>query len=137
LGPLAAEQAIQELVQQQSHRGDPMMFMGPYRLYVPSQLWGLAKRIVGAKGIQGTNTWDPNFPGDYINEVVMDPYFTSQTNWALRSAKDEEHGLVFISRRGETTKEQFDIDKDVMKYTLNRIWVRGIEDWRGFVFSGA
>jgi len=122
-------------VQQQSHRGDPMMFMGPYRLYVPPALWGLANRIVKANGLQGTNTHDPNFAGGYVSEVVMDPYFTSSTAWALRSVKDDEHGLVFISRRNERTKEQYDIDKDVMKYTLTRIWVKGIEDWRGFIYS--
>jgi len=135
LGPLALEQAVQELVQQQSHRGDPMMFMGPYRLYVPPALWGLANRIVKANGLQGTNTHDPNFAGGYVSEVVMDPYFTSSTAWALRSVKDDEHGLAFISRRNERTKEQYDIDKDVMKYTLTRIWVKGIEDWRGFIYS--
>lgn len=135
LGPLALEQAVQELVAQQSHRGDPMMFMGPYRLYVPPALWGLANRIVKANGVQGTNTHDPNWSGGYVSEVVMDPYFTSSTAWALRSVKDDEHGLAFISRRNERTKEQYDIDKDVMKYTLTRIWVKGIEDWRGFIYS--
>ncbi|WP_025229091.1 hypothetical protein [Fimbriimonas ginsengisoli] len=135
LGPLALEQAIQELVQQQSHRGDPMMFMGPYKLYVASALWGLARRIVDASGVQGTNTSDPNWAGGYVDEVVMDPYFTSPTAWALRSSKDDEHGLTLISRRENRTKEQFDIDKDAWKYTLTRIWAKAIEDWRGFIYS--
>lgn len=135
LGPLALEQGVQEMMQQQSHRGDPMMFMGPYRLYVPTQLAGLANRILNAKGIQGTNTHDPNYAGGMVTEVVVDPYFTSQTAWAIRSISDEEHGLAFISRRDVRTNHQYDIDKDVDKYTLTRIWAKAILDWRGYIYS--
>jgi hypothetical protein len=135
LTPLSLEQAVEEMVLQQSHRGQPMMYMGPYRLFVHPKLWGLADRIIKANGVQGTNTHDPNFAGGYVTEAVPDPYFTNETNWSIRSIADDEHGLVVVSRREEKTNMQYDIDKDVNKYTLTRIWVKGIEDWRGFIFS--
>jgi hypothetical protein len=138
LGVGALEQALTQAMQQVSHRGQPMaMSTGKYDIWVPVSLSPYATRIVTAGGLAGTNTHDENWSGKRIGEIIGNPYFTSQTNWLIRASKDTKHGLKFVSRRKERANVQYDIDKDVWKHVLNRIWVKGIFDWRGVVGSPA
>lgn len=131
----ALETAMTQLIGNKSHKGDPLMFMGPYILMVPKELNFLAQRLVETDKYPGTMNNDKNVVRSSISNVVMSPYFTSSTAWALRSASEDEHGLLIVNRRATIADQEYDFDKDVMKFKLTRIWVKAIEDWRGFMYS--
>lgn len=126
--------AIQQLMRQPSHTGDPMMFEGPYKLLVPPELADLANRLVRTQKYPTTNNNDINWGGDHVSEVIVNPYFTSTTAWALVCDNDW-NPMQLVSRRPATVREQFDIDKDGWKYTTTEIWVKYPKDPRGFLYS--
>lgn len=125
-------QAIQELMKQKSHRGDPQPSMGPFNLYVPPDLADLANRIVNARQLQGTANNDPNWAGGRIAKICVNPYFTSATAWALRSTEDAEHGLFLLKRIARQTKSEYDINVLGWKVVTFEEYVAGNFDWRGF-----
>lgn len=133
----ALEQAVQEITRQPSHTGDPMMWTGPYKLLVPPELWGLANRLVKSMKVPQSNDNDPNWVGGMISEVVMSPYFTSATAWALVVDNAEDNPMKLVNRRSLTTHEQYAIGNDVNLYTANQIWVKFAKDPRGFIYSGS
>lgn len=128
----ALEQALQELMLQKSHQGDPHPQMGPFILYVPPQLAMLAKRLVASHGQPGTADNDKNVASGSIVKVHVNPYLTSATAWALRSADNREHGLFMLRRVPLTTKMEYDIDRLVYKYVTFEEYVCGNYNWRGF-----
>ncbi|MEI8282201.1 MAG: hypothetical protein WCG75_07345, partial [Armatimonadota bacterium] len=97
------ESARTELMKQLSHKGDPMMFSGPFDLFVPPALMSVAERIVGSQtygvaGAQGTAKGnDPNVMDSSRVRVVVNPWFTNATAWMLRSRNEDDHGLRFIT----------------------------------------
>ena len=129
------------LMQQFSHKGDPMMFDGPFDLFVPPPLMSLAERIVGAQtfgvgGAGGTAKGnDPNVMNSSRVRVVVNPWITSQTAWMLRCQNEDDHGLRFITRRMPETKVWDDFATDSVKTSVTAIFCRAIRDWRGIVFS--
>lgn len=127
-------QAIQELIRQPSHTNDPMMFMGPYKLLVPPELADLANRLVKSQKYPTTNDNDPNWGGGFISEVVVNPYFTSTTAWAL-AMTGAENPLVMVNSSGLRTYDQYDIDVDGKKFASFQIWAKVPRDPRGFVYS--
>lgn len=129
------ETARYMLMSQYSHKGDPMMFAGPFDLFVPPALMSLAERLVGAQKYPGTNFNDPNVMDSSRVRVVVNPWFTSSTAWMLRSRNDDEHGLRFITRRMPETKVWDDFNTDSVKTSVTAIFCRAIRDWRGVVYS--
>lgn len=128
------ESASNSLVSQLSHKGDPLAYVGRKKLFVPPALKAAAQRLVGSDKYPGTNYNDPNVVGPDI-EVVVNPWFTSTTAWALRMAADEEHGWRMISRRNNTTKVWQDNDTDSVKTSVTAIFCRAVMDWRGTMYS--
>jgi hypothetical protein len=142
LSQAALETARTMLVQQLSHKGDPMMFTGPFDLFVPPALLSIADRAVGAAtyGVAGVNTGtalgnDPNVMGTSRVRVVMNPWFTNSTAWYLRSRNEEDHGLRLITRRLPSTKVWDDERTDSVITGVTGIICRAARDWRGLVYS--
>lgn len=135
LGIGALETARSMLMGQLSHKGDPMMFAGPFDLFVPPALMSTAERIVGAQKYPGTNYNDPNVMDSSRVRVVVNPWFTNQSAWMLRSRNEDEHGLRFITRRMPETKVWDDFNTDSVKTSVTAIFCRAIRDWRGAVYS--
>jgi hypothetical protein len=137
----ALETARTMLMAQFSHKGDPMMFSGPFDLFVPPALMSVAERIVGAQNYgvgglgSGAKANDPNVMDSSRVRVVVNPWFTSSTAWMLRSRNEDEHGLRFITRRMPETKVWDDYGTDSVKTSVTAIFCRAIRDWRGVVFS--
>ena len=129
------------LMAQYSHKGDPMMFSGPFDLFVPPALMSVAERIVGSQNYGvggaagGAKANDPNVMDSSRVRVVVNPWFTSSTAWMLRSRNEDEHGLRFITRRMPETKVWDDFATDSVKTSVTAIFCRAIRDWRGVVFS--
>lgn len=136
------ETARQMLMSQASHKGDPMMFDGPFDLFVPPALMSVAERIVSAQtygvgGAQGTAKGnDPNVMNSSQVRVVVNPWFTGPgTAWMLRCRNEDDHGLRFITRRMPETKVWDDFATDSVKTSVTAIFCRAIRDWRGVIFS--
>lgn len=127
-------QAIQELIRQPSHTNDPLMFMGPYTLLVPPELADLANRLVKTQKYPTTNDNDINWSGSYVTEVVVNPYFTSTTAWAL-VVQGRKNPLLMVNRVVLDTDDDKDIDVYGMKYTAVSIWSKVPKDPRGFIYS--
>ncbi len=135
LGTTNLEGAIEELGYQVTHKGDPFPFVGPFNLYVPRSLSGLAHRLVTAQGLPQSNHNDPNWPGRQIAKVVVMPYATgSTTHWALRSADDDEHGITLLRKRALRMR-MFDLPNDVTKITWSEIYAFFHQDARGYWYS--
>jgi hypothetical protein len=127
-------QAVQELISQVSHTGDPMMFMGPYKLLVPPALADLANRLVKTQKLPTTNDNDINWAGSFVDEVIVNPYFTSTTAWAL-VVSGARNPLTMVNRVTLDTDEDKDIDTYGVKYTAVSIWTKVPKDPRGFIYS--
>lgn len=132
LSASALAQAVQELMKQKSHRGDPLPAMGPFYLYVPPDLADVANRIVNSRQQQGTANNDTNWVGGRIAKICVNPYFTSSTAWALRSTENAEHGLFMLKRIARQTKSEYDINVLGWKIVTFEEYVCGNFDWRGF-----
>jgi hypothetical protein len=130
----ALESAVQRLKRHLSHRGLPMPFMGPFDLFVPPELELLARRIVESPNQQGTANNDVNVVGPMLR-VKCNPYFTSTTAWALKSANADEQGAVMLNRRPFKIKEDNVPGLDGMAYYGTEIYNFFQENWRGFEFS--
>lgn len=138
LSMASLESARSALMQQMSHKGDPMMFAGPFDLFVPPALMSAAERFVGAQTFQTSGSprsGEPNVMDSSRVRVVVNPWFTNGTAWMLRSRNEDEHGLRFITRRMPETKVWDDYNTDSVKTSVTAIFCRAIRDWRGTVFS--
>jgi hypothetical protein len=145
VNPILTQSSLETMRQmfmaQLSHKGDPMMFDGPFDLFVPPALMSVAERVVGAQGFVGLNVNgfaagnDPNVMGDSRVRIIVNPWFTSTTAYALRVRNDDEHGLRFISRSAPITRVWEDNNTDTVKTSVTAMFCRAIEDWRGFIFS--
>jgi hypothetical protein len=131
----ALETAWQQALQTKTDAGNYMGYTGPFDLIVGASQVALAERLLGTDGIAGTFNKDVSTLKKRFGKVVYSPYITSTTAWAIRCADPKKHGLAIINRRMNVTKTQYDITKDANLYTLTAIWVKSIEDWRGFWYS--
>lgn len=134
LSVTALAQAVQELISQPSHTGDPMMFMGPYKLMVPPALADLANRLVKTQKQPQGNDNDINWAGSFVDEVIVNPYFTSTTAWSL-VVSGPKNPLTMVNRVMLDTDEDKDIDTYGIKYTAVAIWAKVPKDPRGFLYS--
>jgi hypothetical protein len=138
--PLTAaslEQAINELTSQPGYTGDPMMFTGPYTLWVSTALRGLAQRLVKTRngGLAETNNNDKNWGGDQISKIVTNPYFTNPFAWALVVDEDEFKPFHVYELRKLKMANQYDMDKDVEKFAATAIWCKAAVNAAGFIYS--
>ncbi len=142
LSQASLETARTMLIQQFSHKGDPMMFMGPFDLFVPPALISIAERAIGAStyGVAGVNTGtakgnDPNIMDTSKVRMICNPWFTQNAYWMLRCREEDDHGQRLITRRLPTTKVWDDYATDSVRTAVTGIICRAIRDWRGCVVS--
>lgn len=135
LSVFALETAVQSMLDQPSQTGDPSMIDGPFNLIVPTALKFLAERITGADKLPQTNNNDPNAVRGSIKNVIVNPFITSPTAWAICVADDTDNPLRMLMRRDFDPQEDFDKVRDLNIYVATQIWARMLSDWRGFSFS--
>lgn len=137
LSVVSLAQACQELLKQTWHTGEYVDSMGKYNLLVPPDLADLANRLVNATKYPTTNNNDPNWGGGQIGEVIVNPYFTSTTAWALVPAEKDENPLKIVTRRGVVNLEQplIDVGGGATKYVSNKVWAKFPMDWRRTIYS--
>lgn len=129
-GPLAIEQAVQEIRKQKSARGTVMPYTGKLKLLVPVDLWKPAERYLNSTQLAGTNNNDPNAYKGKINLFVGD-YFTSSTAWFMRAEDNDSHKLFMLNQIPYTIEKFARTDALVDKYAAYMSYVAGWSDWRG------
>jgi hypothetical protein len=129
------ELAIQAIMAQPSHMGDPMYLDGPFDLIVPVPLAGLANRLVKAFRQPQNNHNDPNWAGSIIRDVRVVRRLTSATGWGLVSASKDENPLILVNGSPLKTHIGYDQDKDIHKHTATKLWVKGAKDGRAILWS--
>ncbi len=132
LGTPNLETAIQELIKQKGHRGDPMPCDGPFRLYVHPDRAMLAERLVKAQKYPTDNSNQGNPAGARIDSIHVNPYFTSSYAWAVRTMDDSEHGLFMLKRIPRRTKLQDEARLISLFYVCYEEYICSHYSWRGF-----
>lgn len=127
-------QAKTEIFKQVSHTGEPMAYDGDLVLLVHPDRQDLAYRLINADKQPTTGDNDPNWAGQKV-KLVVNPYFSSTTAWALVAADKASNPLKMVTRRGVLRKEDYDINRDAYVFTATCIWLKAAMDWRGFVYS--
>ena len=132
-GPLALEQAIQEIRYQVDPNGQPMQLTGKVRLKVPIKKEGVATRVVKSLLIQGTNNNDTNqFIKDRIAMSVID-YYTSDNAWFLRMEKygPGGHGLFMLDQMPYDIEKLARDDALMDKWAASESYCVGWKDAHG------
>jgi hypothetical protein len=131
-GPLALQQAIEEMLDVVEHRGDPDPKMGPFILHVPNALALYAEEVVQSLLRADTANNNTNAPiRSRIQMLNVDPYFTSTTAWFLQEADVNEQGMYLWQVRPLTVKEGFEARNDTHWVAASERYVYGIQDARG------
>jgi len=120
-----------------NHEGDPDPRMGPYNLLVPPALEFVAKEIVKSTDRPDTADRAKNVVADPETiKIVVSPFFTSTTAWALVQASEDDNPLCMFERRGLETNVFNGLGlNDAYTYSVNAVWVKAPKDARGFVYS--
>lgn len=132
LGTANLETAIQELIKQKSHRGDPMPCMGPFRLLVHPDRAMLAERLVKAQKFPEDNRNAPNPAGARISDIHVNPYFTNSYAWALLSMDDDENPIFMLKRIARAAKEKDMPELLGWFYVVYEEYIASFKDWRGY-----
>lgn len=128
------ETAIGELLQQVDYTGDPTMTGGSYTLFVHPANYMLAQRLTGANKVPQSNNNDPNPAGELITRVVQNPYFTNPLAWLLVS--NEENPFAVVQQGGGVrTYTEYDMDKDVHKFSALASWSKFARHPQGLIYS--
>ena len=103
------ELAIQKLMDTPNDKGNPDPRTGPFILYVPTALAGLANRLTKELSPQlpGGNANDGNWAGGLISNVVVNPWLTDDDAWFLIDGS--ENGLFMVMHGSRL------VEKDVNK----------------------
>jgi hypothetical protein len=117
--------------------GNYGMRTGPFALVIgvngpvdtAMRLWKTRDRMPG--GDQNDVPW-ANVAT--ISDVIIVPWITSPTAWALVDI-GPDNPMAMIERRGYRSNEQYDQEHDVWKFAVTQIWGKALTDWRGFLYS--
>lgn len=106
------ELAIQKLMDTPNDKGNPDPRTGPFILYVPTALAGLANRLTKELSPQlpGSANNDGNWAGGLISKVVVNPWLTDDDAWFLIDGS--ENGLFMVQHGSRL------VEKDVNKRRL-------------------
>ncbi|MBS1721228.1 MAG: hypothetical protein JST35_12345 [Armatimonadetes bacterium] len=136
LGPIALEEAINQLMSQKAHKGYAAPKYGPFQLEVAPRNNFLARRIVGAVNQAGGNSNDPNALRDDVTKIVVVPQFTNPEWWCLRSIAEEEQPRFMLQRYAfKVMPIVYDEDVDAWKITAKESYLFDVNDYRGTFYS--
>ncbi|MEX2244817.1 MAG: hypothetical protein WD716_13350 [Fimbriimonadaceae bacterium] len=131
LSVLTLEQAVEKNMDVLNYRGVPEPVTGPFKLFVPTALAGLANRLAKAQLLPEGNDNDKNWAGGLITEVIPNPWLTDPDAWFLVSANQDEHGLVMLTHgRPRVSKKLYEETEEVA-FFLTEKWLFHHFDARG------
>jgi hypothetical protein len=131
----ALEDAVERMMLQSSHRGNPMPNMGPFILWVHPSQYMLAKRLTdGPEQPQTANREKSQITN--LIEARQNPYFTSTVAWALQAKNPDEQPIVWLNRRPFRTRKDQDIIKEAEIFASSEMYtVYQDKSGRGFEYS--
>ena len=108
----ALESAVNQDLAQVDHVGMPVMYSGTYSLLVPPALAQLAQRLVKAAYLPQSNDNDPNVVAGSVTNVVVNPFFTSTTAWAIVANEKWYNPMKMVMNRETRLREMEDVPHD-------------------------
>ena len=133
LSAVTLEQAIQKNMDVVNDKGNPDSVEGPFKLYVPTALMGLANRLTKKLSPQlpGSANNDGNWAGGLITEVIADPWLTDEDAWFLISASSDENGLFMLTHEGRLLETDIDKRRQMIAQLMTEKLSFFAEDARG------
>ncbi|MCH8991971.1 MAG: hypothetical protein IIA44_09525 [Acidobacteria bacterium] len=131
LSVLTLEQAVEKNMDVVNHRGIPDPVTGPFKLFVPTGLAGLANRLAKSQLLPQTSDNDQNWAGGLITEVIPNPWFTDPDAWFLVSANQDEHGLFQLTHGGRRVSKKIYEETEEVAFFLTEKWLFHHMDARG------
>lgn len=128
LSEAAIEQAAIDIAGYKDNRGVIIKVL-PKTLVIPKELAFTAKRILASPLRSGTNDNDINALRDMgiIDNVVVDHYLTSTSNWFVRT---DQEGLNFFNRKDMELSDDNEFDTNNAKFKGIMRFSVGCSDWR-------
>ncbi|HXH61622.1 MAG TPA: hypothetical protein VNI20_09720 [Fimbriimonadaceae bacterium] len=131
LSVLTLEQAVEKNMDVVNYRGIPDPVTGPYKLFVPTGLAGLANRLAKSQLLPAGSDNDTNWAGGLVTEVIPNPWFTDPDAWFLVSANQDEHGLFVLTHGGRRVSKKLYEDTEEVAFFLTEKWLFHHMDARG------
>jgi hypothetical protein len=127
--------AIQSLMSQRDHKGQPVICAGPYTLVVPAGNFVAAHVLKDSMLLPGSTNNDVNFQGQQLSGVVYNPYLTDSDSWFLidKNMAEGLHELQFAGGTEIETDENKDRGYVYFMAADRRSY--GFHDWRGLLAS--
>jgi len=126
------ELAIQKNMDVVNYRGIPDAVRGPFKLFVPTALTGLANRIVFSNLVAGSNANDTNkFINGLITEVVPNNFFTDPDAFLLISTSQDERGLFMLKQGSQRVTKKMYEETEEVAFFLTEKWLFHHFDARG------
>lgn len=103
------ELAIQKNMDVLNDMGNPDPRMGPFVLYVPTALAGLAHRLTKSQLLaQSANNDTGSFLSGNVSKVVVNPWLTDDDAWFLICANSDDHGLFMLQHGSRLVEKDID-----------------------------
>jgi hypothetical protein len=133
-GSLAAAQT--NIFSAEDYNGDPSAITGPFKLCVAPSLQFIAKELVYSPDRPDVADRAKNVVANpQTVEVVVNPFFSSTTGWALIKS-GAENPLKMVTRRSlRTAMLNQEAVNDSHVYSVNCVWTKAPYEWRGTFFS--
>ena len=131
LSVLTLEQAIEKNMDIVNYRGVPDPVAGPFKLFVPTALAGLANRLAKSQLLPSGNNNDTNWAGGLITEVIPNPWLTDSDAWYLVSGNQDEHGLFMLTHGGRRVSKKIYEETEEVAFFLTEKWLFHFMDARG------
>jgi len=123
--------AIQAMMGQKDHKGQPVICQGPYTLIVPIGNYVSSEVLKQSALLPGSPNNDVNVQGGMITSVVANPYLTDSDSWFLVD-KSQCEGLHTLKFSGGTVIDtDDDKDRGYMYFLASLRESYSFHDWRG------
>lgn len=115
-----------------SEEGNPMMDMGPFKLWCHPNNHALAWRLINTMngGQPQTNDNDKSYAGRLVTDVISNPWQTDTDAWGL--VNTSENGLIHLTHGTQLTEDERNKQYQHVSFYTSEKWLFHYFDWRGF-----
>lgn len=131
---IALQLVVQALAKLPSSNGLLQGYMPKAVICPVEQMFDWEQILKSSQVPESANNATNPVSGMGIERIVV-PYWTSSTNWAVKS--DASNGGKWMWRRKQRNRTWVDEDAEVLKYKISYRAARGWSNWRWFYFSAA
>lgn len=131
LGYQALEDALAKIHDTVDEQGIPMDIVGPFDLFVPNELVGLANRVVKSMKTAENANNDMNYAGSFIRKIVRNPWFTDPDAWFLHSTRNDENNLIMLTHGSRRVQKKLYEETEEVAWFMTEKWLFHHRDPRG------